>query len=212
MKFKLTSKEHYDIGEIGWEDSRVACAAYGPIVGGGVGLAHDLLEHAAFGSVADEIEAHGAMYWIRYEGGYCNAYSGRSITLEDFSYEWENLAVGLSNEPFLPTPPRTTSLDSVVEEDISTIMEKGLETLREHTYFQDEIGRLEKVFRAYFRRGYRKAQKRYKGLGSCHVAWLFGCLVEKLKPYAEPQYEGRELTVRIWPKEGRIEIREEYVD
>jgi len=202
MRFKFTAKKDYETGEIGWQDSRIRSHVYGPL-SGSIGLAHDCLEHAAFDSVADEIEAHGAMYWIRYEGGY-------NIDMESFSNEWTSLVQGLAEEPFFPTPPKTRPLEDSIEEDISTIIANGRALcLREfdEDYERADIEKVANVFRAYFRRGYRKATRRYKGLAACKVAGLFSALVRAFEGQ-RIEYRGQEITVTVNLKTQRVTVEE----
>lgn len=217
MRLKLTAKENHETGEIGWQDSRIRSDAYGSLTYP-LGLAHDCLEHAAFDSVADEIEAHGAMYWVRYEGGWYDADNGRNLDMESFSSEWTNLVQGLAQEPFLPTPPKTRPLEDCIEEDISTIIESGRalcvrefcegEVREEYKAEQRaEIEKVASVFRAYFRRGYRKAMRRYKGLAACEVAALFSALTDAFKRQ-RVEYEGQEITVTVNLKTQRVTIEE----
>jgi hypothetical protein len=212
MRFELTAKENRNIGEIGWTDSRIPrnSDAFEPLMGG-LGLAHDCLEHTAFGSVADEIEAHGAMYRIRYEGGWSSQY-GQTLDTNSFAQEWTNLYQGLQQEPYLPTPPRTLALDEEIEEDISSIIRDGKNFVRGEFMHDGEdlepaLERIANVFRAYFRRGYRKAGQRFKGLASCEVAALFSSLESEFEHYS-PEYEGQQLAVTVNLKTQRVSIEE----
>lgn len=213
MRFKLTAKENRNTGEIGWLDSRIprGSEAFEPLTGG-LGLAHDCLEHSAFGSVADEIEAHGAMYRIRYEGGWSSQY-GQTLDMAAFAYEWSNLYLGLQQEPFLPTPPKTQRLDETIEEDISSIIEKGKFAVRnEHPECDDgDLDRIANVFRAYFRRGYRNVAKRFKGLAGCEIAALFSDL-ELAFEHHTPEYEGQELAVTVNVQTQRVSIEEIFAE
>lgn len=216
MRFKLTAKENRNTGEMGWCDSRIPRGSdvFEP-VSSGLTLAHDCLEHMAFDSVADEIEAHGAMYWARYEGGWSGSY-GFTLSVQAFAEEWQNLLQGLMMEGYLPSAPKTRPLDENVEEDISSIIEQGRaycirnevsECQRPDSDGRADLERLADVFRAYFRRGYRKAVRRYKGLAACEVAALFSSL-ESAFEYHEPEFEGQELAVTVNLKMQRVTIEE----
>jgi len=216
MRFTLTARENHNTGEIGWLDSRVPFSSdiFEPL-SEGLGLAHDCIEHAAFGSVADEIEAHGAMYWVRYEGGW-SANNGFTLSTEAFANEWENLLRGLMMEGYLPEAPKTRPLDSNVEEDISAIIEQGRAYCIRNVIADDptrdedsrrDLERLASIFRAYFRRGYRNAVRRYKGLASCEVASLFQSL-EKAFTLQRAEYEGQEIEVIVNLKTQRVRIEE----
>lgn len=210
------------MGSLGWLDRRIRSDAFEPIEYA-IGLAHDCLEHTAFDGVADEIEAHGAMYRIRYEGGWYNEQSFKgSLDMEDFSSEWISLLQGLGQESYLPNPPKTRALDETIEEDISTIIEKGRAAcIREFCeghardeYQQqqrEEIEKLASVFRAYFRRGYRKAAKRYKGMASHDVAHLFTLLADAFKRH-KPEFEGQEITVNVNLRTQTVRIENVYAE
>ena len=208
MKFKLTARENQNTGEMGWLDSRIRGSDIFEPLSYHLGLAHDCIEHAAFGSVADEIEAHGAMYRIRYEGGWSGEY-GNTLDMESFASEWINLFQGLASEPYLPTPRKTRPLDESVEEDISTIIEKGQNSIRAE--FSDananDIRRIAEVFRAYFRIGYRNVSKRFKGLHSYDIACLFSELAQAFKRQ-RIEYEGQEIEVSVNLKNRSVRIEE----
>ena len=196
-------------GELGWLDSRIRCEAYEPIAYA-YGLAHDCIEHFAFDSVADEIMAHGAMYWVRYEGGWSHPENGFTLEMNAFATEWLNLYRGLEIEGYLPTPPKTRALDSCIENDITEIREQGSRMICNE--FPDDDGRGEatyriaNVFRAYFRLGYRKARKQYKNVSACEVANLYNMLADSFK-HNRPVIEGQEMTVSVNPRTGEIKIR-----
>jgi hypothetical protein len=211
MRFKLTAKANQNTGEIGWLDSRIRGSDVFEPLSYPIGLAHDCIEHAAFGSVADEIEAHGAMYRIRYEGGWCDPFGGNSLNLDLFAAEWVNLFQGLSTEPYLPTPRKTRPLDSAVEEDISEIIELGQQMIRDELSDADadDIRRIADVFRAYFRIGYRNVAKRFKGLPAYEIAHLFSELAQAFKRRSI-EYEGQEIEVTVDLKARTVRIEEVY--
>lgn len=216
MRFKLQAKENRNTGEIGWLDSRIRMDLFEP-VSSGLTLAHDCLEHTAFEDVSSEIEAHGAMYRIRYEGGWQGTY-GFTLNMDAFAREWGTLLDGLMMEGYLPDPPKTRPLDPAVEEDISSIIEQGQAYCirnviadnpdRDEDSRQD-LKRLAAAFRAFFRKGYRKAGQRFKGLASCEIAALFSEL-EKAFEYHEPEYEGQELAVTVNLQTQSVQIEEIY--
>ncbi len=218
MKFTLTAAEDHNLGGLGWKDSRIRGSdIFGPLTGG-VGLAHDLIEHAAFDSVADEIEAHGAMYRIRYESGWSGGRFGNNLNLAAFSYEWISLLRGLQEEPYLPIPPKTRRLDTEVEEDISEIIARGRKAIRDEFSYEEENGvagyeadldRLAEVFRAYFRIGYRKVAKRFKGLNSGQISCLFSEIADIFEK-KRISFEGETLEVIVDLKNVRVRVEEKY--
>ena len=170
-------------------------------------LTHDCLEHFAFGSVADEIEAHGAMYWIRY---------GFTLDVEAFANEWDSLLRALMTEGYLPDVPKTRTLDSDVEDDISAIIEQGRAYCVRNVidgdldYADDsrrDLDRLANAFRAFFRRGYRKAARRYKGLAACEVAALFDSLQNAFAK-VRLEFEGQSISVNVDLRTQSVRIDE----
>jgi hypothetical protein len=212
MKFTLRARQNENTGEMGWLDSRIRGSDVFEPLTGGLGLAHDCLEHTAFDSVADEIEAHGAMYRIRYEGGWSSKY-GFTLSIDSFASEWENLLRGLFQEGYLPDPPKTRRLDDAIEEDISTIIEEGklyaLRNVVDHADNDEEskrdLERLASVFRAHFRKGYRKAGQRFKGLLSCEVVAMFEALSNAFEHH-EPEYEEEEIVVTVNLRTQSVQI------
>lgn len=193
MKATFTARVDHEIsGELGWLDDRIASSIFQPLTYS-VGLAHDTLEHFTFGSVADEIMAHGAMYWIRVEGGYTDDY-GRCLVEQSFAHEWDNLYRGLVEESYLPDPPRTRTLDQHIEDFISEIIEQGRRgVLAEYPESSEDIERIARVFRAYFRMGYRKARRRYR-CEAWRVAQTFIIMQKEFRRHL-PAFEGEKLTV-----------------
>jgi hypothetical protein len=197
MKFILRSAENQDTGELGLLDSRITNEdVYEPLTYF-VGLAHDCLEHFAFDSVADEIEAHAAMYWIRYEGGWTNRYGGM-VTSTSFGEEWTSLCHGLLDDSFIPKPPRTIKLDEDTERAISSFIEHGSKEAKMDDHSDEVVNAIAEVYRAYFRRGYRKAIKRFKGHENYDIANLFSNLTDELeKIMKHVEVEGQEFHVDV---------------
>lgn len=219
MRIDYTAKIDNDVtGELGWQHSAVPGGSdiYQPLTG--AGLAHDTLEHFAFDHVGDEIEAHGAMYRIRYEGGWSSPKYGHTLSIRSFADEWINLYHGLVTDGAFPNPPKTRALDSYIESDISEIIEQGRSVVTREFHdgngpqgYENDLDRIAEVFRAYFRIGYRKAGKRYKGVAMCEVANLYNILAKRFEQ-CEPQYEEQAITVHINPKAGTVRIEEKYLD
>lgn len=205
MKFLLTAKVDHEVtGELGWQDSRVAYnSPYTPLVGG-IGIAHDCLEHHQLSTVADEIQAHGAMYWGRYQGGWYCPLNGNNLTLVIFGYEWVNLYLAMMDYN-LDVPSRTKSLDKDVEADLDTIIEEGRQTLfkeygpdGDNLDYRDRANEIANKFRGWFRKGFRAAALKYNRLGwqPHDVAHLFNQLTSSLGK-RKPQYEGEQLQIVI---------------
>jgi len=208
MQFTLTAAENENTGELGWLDSRVGHSSIFEPLEWAYGIAHDCLEHFAFRHVADEIEAHGAMYWVRYEGGWSAPKYGNTLSLHSFSHEWPNLYNGLvTDNSYMPTPPRTRALDSHIESDISEIIALGQQMICYAD--EDDIRQIAQAFRAFFRIGYRKAARRFKGHAACEVANIYNMLAQAIERQSL-EYEGQQIKVRVNLKTGRVSVEEIY--
>lgn len=215
MKITLQARENEETGEMGWLPQGMYPGIYQPSADPAT-LAHDLLEHTAYETVADEMQAIGAAYRIRYEGGW-GGYGpwGRHLRTDDFGADWISLYYALNNESCIPTPSKTRPLDSYIESDIDSIIEKGKETIVQEVGdeggYENDLGRIEEVFRAYFRIGYRNVGKRFRGMRNHDIANLFNTVADAFK-HNKPQFEYQEITVNISPKTGTVKIREKEVD
>lgn len=204
MRFHLVATIDQEVtGELAWRDRRIAHnSPYGPI--GGFGLVHDCFEHFKLETVSDEIMAHGALYWGRYQGAYCYPGSGRNLSLDDIGSEWIQLFHAIEGGHNLLAPRGTRKLDSEVEEDISTIADAGRRAIRSEGYEgRYTVGTIEQHFRGWFRLGYRQAEKRYrKGFGwdSATLAYHFEQAIRKYEKVS-PEWEGQEM-LAILDKDG----------
>ena len=215
MKFYFRAEHDPETNELGWKDSRIARnSPYGPL-SYNYGIAHDVVEHFSLTTVSDEIMAHAAMYWIRYQSGYVNRY-GYNLKLEHIGEEWASLARAMG-EYHLEQAPRTCKLDETTEEDISTIMETGRAAIRsepgEDSSWQDMADEIEKVFRGWFRVGYRKAARKWGRLNMSpgEVSMIYQKVADAFEK-AKSQWEGQKIELSI-SKNGEIrllEIEEAY--
>lgn len=200
MRFQLVATIDQDVtGELAWRDKRIAYnSPYGPI--GGFGLIHDCFEHFKLETVSDEIMAHGALYWGRYQGAYCYPGNGRNLSLEEIGSEWIQLYHAIEGGHNLIRPPRTCKLDDSSEEDIATIMASGLRSLNseglESWRTQEEI---EQNFRGWFRLGVRKAEQRYRKGFQWDPATLAHYFEQAIRKYERlsPQWEGQEMLATL---------------
>ena len=208
MRFHFIAERDNDSGELGWKDRRIGWnGPYGPSSYARA-LAHDCLEHFSLSEVSDEIEAHAAIYWGRFQGG-------GVVNLQSIGAEWYGMAHALMSEHELRMPPRTRKLEDDVEEDISSIIIHGRKTMREEfSYTGNEFGwlstanQIEKAFRGWFRIGYRKTAKRWArwNYSPAEVSYLFDQLeaeFQKFLPHKREEiFEGAQLTVKITKNGG----------
>ena len=190
---ELRFRENQDTGEIGLEPMD-SSDSYEPI-SYPLGLAHDILEHLnGFETVADEIIAHGAMYWLRYEGGYVPPTEyGRNITLQDIGSEWNNLFRAMETNGRLYVCEPQKLLDEHIEAELAEIIEHGREAIRSDFADGDRIEtHLEMIserFADWFRKGYRLAEKRYGKAGRTATCGVFSEIIR----YMENLFKHEEL-------------------
>ncbi len=213
MEKKFTWAESEQTGEMGWEID--GCGEVYDASNYAPGLAHDVLEHFELGTTEDEIEAHAAMYWLRYETGHSlrTPYGYSNMTLDNFSNEWTGLYQAASTEGGLNAAPEQEPLDDYLEEEISEIMEQGLKLLHdEHgEYLEERIAdRLAEVYTNWFRLGYRKTQERYATLGAGHAVTVFDDVRQGFENLErDEKYGGERLTVTVDLETGDVSFERE---
>ena len=211
----IAAIDHEVTGELGWQDSRIGYnnPVYGPLAGSPVGLAHDAFEHFTFQGPADECMALGAMYWIRYEGGYPGSGQyARPLRLEDFGSTFIDIHHACHQDD-MAKAPRTKKLESHVESDLEEIVAIGAHyVIEEFPAEEKEIGEsINANFRGWFRKGYRAAARKYgrMGMSACEVAWLFQQIEQALDGLRyRPDYEGQKLILNIVKSNFSLELGE----
>ena len=206
MRFKFTCELDNDTGELGWKDVRVTGEAYGPLAYARA-LTHDCLEHFSLSELSDEIEAHAAIYWGRFQGG-------GVVNLQSLGAEWWGICRAMQAGSELRMPPRTQKLDRDVEEDISSLLIHGRKAVRDEIgEGWEEIAReIEKAFRGWFRIGFRKAERRWRrwNYGPAELSHLFDQLETAfqkfLQQHREEMYEGGQMVLNI-TRNGEIRFR-----
>ena len=209
----LVWAEHEEHGEMGWE-LRGCGEVYGPFADA-MGLAHDMLEHFELDTVEDEIEAHAAMYWIRFETG-LPLPNGKNLDLESFSNEWTSLYGAACGEGGVRSIDAQERLDDDIEADLDVIVARGAEDVSdEHEEWVEEeiLSQLSANFRNWFRLGYRKTEERYSKIGQYAACYLFDEVTEGFKDLMRHRefYEGDELLFTVDLEEGTfsLDIQEE---
>jgi len=186
-EFRRAENDEY--GENGWL-MKGAPSTYMPI--GGMGVAHDLLEHRRNdeGSVRDELLAFGAMLYVRGEGGYWNRNASRLEPGEHLGGEMAN-DLGIKYEGIergIPDPGRTLRLEDDVEEWIEQAIRGCRSEIKEHLsgwhtgdapFSGDQINEFLDRARGWLRRGYRMARRRYKNIDVCVLSHLFAEIEKK---------------------------------
>lgn len=212
MKFKFIAEKHEDFGEMGWRLKDQP--GFDPL--GGMGVAHDVLEHLPNGdeSPADEFQALGAGWLIRGEGGLFS--SGHYAPEENMSAEFPEIIRHVIYEGMrVPEPPRTRALDGSAEESLQLIVSRArkLCCAGEHPEFEkeDHAAVLDVLRKAlgWMRVGYRRAARRYKNaLGFARCA--FGQIQEeadKRLKHAE-QWQELHVSINIARRDCQVEFLE----
>lgn len=206
MKAIFTRAPWEDVGEDGWLING-ASEAYNPITG--FGLCHDFFEHnCKLDTIQDEIMAHGAMYWLRWESGY--AHQNRAADPKEIGHEWENLLQGMP-DAYLAPCPRTQRLDEDVEETLAAIIAEGLQvTTGDDGYTEwdkDDRQAIAQNYAGWFRKGYRWAANHYK-CGRDRAVWDgFKALEKELEELERNElYHGDELHVSFSPTSAKLTV------
>lgn len=208
------SEESPETGELGWKDSRIKNKRVYTPNPDKLGVAHDAMEHFDFRDIGDEIEAHAAMYYIRYLGGYCSE-NGSNLDLKTFGYEFPNLAYGSqSNQSpyFLDINQKVSrKLDSEVEDDLEEIIQHGTKIFREEGFAYTTDKEILKYYAEYFRRGFRKTLKLYNKASSCRLAYMFQKLEYEMKTIGRIE-EYQILTIKLNPKTEEVKVYVDYAE
>jgi|SRR6185436_3779797 len=198
-------------GELGWLPVNSDTNLYQPTTDA-TGLAHDMLEHFATRNVADEIEAAGSIYHIRYETGYSPPVRfARNVTMDDLGSDmlsmFEALAYKDDEIPFIvPQKP----LSDEIEEDIRSIIQYGRKLIQnENPDGMDsvELDMLCERYPDYFRKGYRRSRMRF--LRCPCRATMFQTVRETIER-TRPEYEGQRVIVHLNYLRGSVQVEEKY--
>lgn len=184
----------------------------------GVLAAHDILEHhtaCSIGSVADELEALGALWWIR--GEYNDIRRGRCSPLspiEALSYDISHMADYIHNGvASVPNSLVTYACD--YDDDFQEIISMARKRFRK-TMLNDintdifrgasQVNRYFDIAIHYMRRGYRKALRRYKKLGQIganRLFWDVATAIDDQLPYISI---GEQLEVCYCLTTGKVKV------
>lgn len=215
---KLIAKTDHETGELGLMVAGTPVISYPMVAHEGRLIAHDILEHqnglGSIGSVGDEVEALGGVWFIRGQfsdlsrDGYGSMYSPEENLAADLTnlariyHDGVPLRVDVKNT-------KTTDDDESFEEMISIAKR---DVLRELDGCEIDHKRLAEYFSAcldLLRTGYRKAARRF---GSAHRAnSLFWAVAQAVEPYARHvEHEGQEF--RLSYGNGSASCQEVFED
>mgnify|MGYP001041463356 CR=1 FL=1 len=211
-------------GELGYIVDGLHVLSEGHMVAvSGETIAHDLLEHqngiGAIGSIDDELEALGGVWFIRGQFGpigFNRIFNAEETLGSDVCNLGRYYMHGID---FRTPVPRTYTCE--YEEAINSILQHGEKALRtemeyDNSYDDEEFREEDEArhnkyiaaARHYIRRGYSKAKRRYNNDAGRAYA-LFRDISAAVEPYVkDPEYEGQEL--RLYYSYNRTFCEEIY--
>lgn len=216
----LTAKQDEMSGELGWCIPGLKPSDIVNASSEGIGIAHDLLEHmngaSEIGGIDDELEALGAIWFVRGQTGQLrrdrigSAYTPHENIGSDIGRMfWDHHAGGQYVDL---NAPRTKACDA--DTDFLDIIQCGENWARDEADGHDmSPGEIAEPLRAYLavclprlRIGYRKAVRKYRG-ESWRANAQFWAICDALERYKRPGFEGAQLRL-VYGNEGAT--AEEY--
>lgn len=190
-RYKFTVAEHADYGTLGFKPSWYP--AGDPL--GGMAVAHDILEHFPKddGSAEGEYQALGAALWIRGESGYFqrqgNVNSPEVHLASDFPMIWR-IQCYVKECPLVK--------DSKLMEQCRGIVRLGVKNIQEESSDTTPSSIAQENMARWIAKGYKRAEKRYKGTSSYTVAYRLFQAIEEASDKALAHAEnGMELVVKV---------------
>lgn len=196
---KLLSKEDNETGLLGLIVDGMKVTNYPSVSTEGRLIAHDILEHQngikSIGSIGDELEALGGVWYVRGKNGYLSLNSNYSPE-ENIASDVSNMAIMVFNN--VPIRANKVETKKHYEDDsFKEIIKLSKEMYKKEIKCQleenQEYDSLEEYFEQclhLMRTGYRKAEKRFKN--KCAIS-MFGYIEEAVDDIInEVEYEGQE--------------------
>lgn len=184
MKYELQARRDDSTGELGLALAAVDIPDQPMVDVDGINIAHDIVEHvngfARIGTIADELEALGAIWYVRGQWGrLCGEREPELGIARDVTRMWEDYAAGVC----FPTEhalAKKTRRHCYAEDALRTIIaEAGLP--REAKRYADAVLIL-------MRTGYAKARRKYEPRGRFFANSLFWSIQEAVAPHASSKY------------------------
>ena len=218
----LTVKEDQETGVIGLMLNDVPFFSYPMVATSGALIAHDILEHQnglkKIGSVGDELEALGGIWFVRGQHGELHR-NIRSIHTpqDDLASDVANLYEIWSNGvPLRVEVKETRATDQ--DADLKDIIKIAGENMDVEN--RDSWKEFAQITLHLLRTGYNKAQARFKrNFKNCHrpdyqantLFWEIAAAVDECFKYDE-LYEGQEYRLSYAGTEATCTLIEEYED
>lgn len=179
---------------------------------GGLGIAHDTLEHFADGdgSLTDEMLAFGSILRIRVESGWFNA-SGNFGPAEALALDFERFFLDVqSGSSYIRNPPRTYRLALHLENVIEIAARKAMKSFREGYLLQNDMTETIQRMTGWMRIGYRRAKRRFYDNHPHDIAYLFDSLKETVDKRYSSDDDGNVLTVKVNPVSLKFAINVKF--
>ena len=183
-------------------------------------ITHDILEHqngiTSIGSIDDELEALGGVWYVRGQHGTIRRNSFHSPE-EDLQGDVMNLGMYFVDRNIEFRTPVPNTRPHLHDESFKAIIKGGIRSLkRELDYMGEDLDRkrmkqYKKACLHYMRAGFNKANRRYRG--DANIAYsMFWRIADTVKPYTEHLiFEGQEFLLRYSQYEATCrEIEPEY--
>lgn len=190
----LTAREDNQFGGIGLHIEGMKEEGTNPAAEG-LQVAHDLIEHVngldAIGDICDELEALGAIWFVRGQFSDIRRNSNSAATPhESLASDVVRMFTDFRHGAHIDlTVPRTKAC--VADDDFREVIRIALESTRDEinpeVFDAEKVAKLETKYMAVcfprMRRGYRKAQKKYgKGTTANNLFWAVADAVQQLLP------------------------------
>lgn len=209
-------EKHEEYGNVGLRPEGVPHAD--PLTG--MAIAHDILEHfhRDDGSQEAEFMALGASLFVRGEGYFAQRGSNSTDPAEHLSGEFGLIydALCQRSEPTtVRDPGRTTKLEDDLEELLDRMFMKARKEFFDSHEEESERRYLREPqatrMRGWFRRGYRKAIKRYKEIDPCLNTCALSSLFIDIQKEADLalkrfDWEGQRVTIAVSPRNSTVKV------
>lgn len=222
IKYSMTAIECDETGETGFKlDGIPAIQGAFMVTTDSILIAHDILEHQnglnKIGSIDDELEALGGMWFIRGENGMirANSYHSNAVHLESDLINLGRIFIEQGVEFRTEIPVNPDNFYSILEDgEIDFMMAELYEKLKQECDIGEDsdtsdFERLNTYFQAiapYLEQGYNKASERFSSWG--HANNLFYSIEQELAPHIEPEYLGQVIEFTVDYDSNTVEILE----
>lgn len=211
--YTFVRRHNEEYGTDGWL-LKGAPISYDPI--GGMGVAHDILEHRLndTGSVEDELLALGASFYVRGRGGYWNdtpkspGFHVSSVISFDLGMKYEGVQL-------LSPPGKSRPLDNNDYDDVNCWISEALlsaaRDLKEQEVRDKDTRQFVSYAEGWLRQGFRRAQRRYREICPESLTYMF----KKIEQTADRLLEDDDslycpMVVRVIPKKESVSVQLDY--